>query len=102
MKLVSPISALSTNLMNPFKRILGGLGLRKSDPISHRKLVAGGPLKSFFSVTWLSVAIFSHGGALSPGADVIISEFLAFSISGIEDEDGENSDWIELMNISDL
>jgi|TARA_B110000881_G_scaffold185967_1_gene174472 hypothetical protein len=48
----------------------------------------------------LSVAIFSHGGALSPGADVIISEFLAFSISGIKDEDGENSDWIELTNIS--
>ena len=40
----SPISALSTNLMNSFKRILAGLDLRESAPISHRKQVAGGAL----------------------------------------------------------
>lgn len=32
------------------------------------------------------------------GQDVIISEFLASNISGITDEDGDDSDWIELTN----
>ena len=33
--------------------------------------------------------------------EVVISEFLASNISGLTDEDGENSDWIELLNLSD-
>jgi hypothetical protein len=32
--------------------------------------------------------------------EVVISEFLASNISGLTDEDGENSDWIELSNVS--
>lgn len=32
--------------------------------------------------------------------EVIISEFLASNISGLTDEDGDNSDWIELSNLS--
>ena len=44
--------------------------------------------------------ILSLSGVLAPGADVIISEFLASNVSGISDEDGENSDWIELTNLS--
>lgn len=32
--------------------------------------------------------------------DVVISEFLASNVSGLTDEDGENSDWIELSNLS--
>ncbi|MGC6564926.1 MAG: CotH kinase family protein [Akkermansiaceae bacterium] len=34
------------------------------------------------------------------GAEVVISEFMASNISGITDEDGDDSDWIELTNIS--
>lgn len=33
-------------------------------------------------------------------ADVIISEILASNTSGITDEDGDDSDWIELSNVS--
>jgi hypothetical protein len=36
--------------------------------------------------------------AASARADVIISEFLANNSSGLRDEDGETSDWIELFN----
>ncbi len=32
--------------------------------------------------------------------EVVISEFLASNISGLTDEDGDNSDWIELSNLS--
>ncbi|MDG2399257.1 MAG: CotH kinase family protein [Akkermansiaceae bacterium] len=32
--------------------------------------------------------------------EVVISEFLASNVSGLTDEDGENSDWIELWNLS--
>ena len=32
--------------------------------------------------------------------EVVISEFLASNVSGLTDEDGENSDWIELSNLS--
>lgn len=32
--------------------------------------------------------------------NVVISEFLASNVSGLTDEDGENSDWIELSNLS--
>ncbi|MBI3870414.1 MAG: lamin tail domain-containing protein [Verrucomicrobia bacterium] len=34
----------------------------------------------------------------SSGADVIISEFMASNLSGITDEDGATSDWIEILN----
>ena len=32
--------------------------------------------------------------------EVVISEFLASNVSGLTDENGENSDWIELSNLS--
>jgi len=37
---------------------------------------------------------------LAGGAEVIISEFLAVNTSGLADENGDDSDWIELSNIS--
>ena len=37
---------------------------------------------------------------LGAGPDVIISEFLAINTRGLTDEDGDDSDWIELSNIS--
>lgn len=37
---------------------------------------------------------------LSSSGEVVISEILASNVSGITDEDGENSDWIELTNTS--
>ncbi len=36
----------------------------------------------------------------APAAQVIISEFLAANDTGIRDEDGDRSDWIELLNLS--
>ena len=39
------------------------------------------------------------GGMSAHGADVMISEFLASNVSGITDEDGDHSDWIELKNV---
>lgn len=35
-------------------------------------------------------------------ANVIISEFLASNVSGLTDEDGDNSDWLELSNPSSV
>jgi hypothetical protein len=37
---------------------------------------------------------------LAGGTDIIISEFLATNTRGLTDEDGDDSDWIELSNIS--
>lgn len=55
-------------------------------------------MKSRFSTA--VVTIFINMAGLASAADVIISEFLASNISGIQDEDGGNSDWIELTNVS--
>ncbi len=38
---------------------------------------------------------------LGPGAPVIINEYLASNGSGLQDEDGKYSDWIELYNATD-
>ena len=35
-------------------------------------------------------------------ADVVISEFLASNQNGLRDEDGDDSDWIELLNMGDM
>ncbi len=53
-------------------------------------------MSRYFSIFPLLCAGIVQTGA----ADVVISEFLASNISGITDEDGQNSDWIELTNIS--
>jgi len=37
---------------------------------------------------------------LAGGGEVILSEFMAVNTSGLADEDGDDSDWIELSNIS--
>jgi len=37
---------------------------------------------------------------LADGGEVIISEFLAVNTSGLADENGDDSDWIELSSIS--
>jgi hypothetical protein len=47
----------------------------------------------------LSLATFVLSAPLL-SAQVAISEFLTSNVSGITDEDGENSDWIELTNLS--
>jgi len=49
---------------------------------------------------FLHLSICCLGAARLTAADVVISEFLASNISGITDEDGQNSDWIELTNVS--
>ncbi|MGC6426201.1 MAG: CotH kinase family protein [Akkermansiaceae bacterium] len=56
--------------------------------------------RAFWSIALVTSAFW---GSLLPavGADVIISEFLASNVSGITDEDGDDSDWIELSNISE-
>ena len=36
---------------------------------------------------------------LAGGGEVILSEFMAVNTSGLADEDGDDSDWIELSNI---
>lgn len=46
-----------------------------------------------FAVGWWSVLPVV-------AAEVIISEFLASNISGITDEDGDETDWIEISNLS--
>ncbi|MCC6794073.1 MAG: CotH kinase family protein [Candidatus Hydrogenedentes bacterium] len=38
---------------------------------------------------------------LGPGAPVILNEFLASNSTGLQDEDGDDSDWIELYNATD-
>ncbi|MGJ8695204.1 MAG: CotH kinase family protein [Verrucomicrobiaceae bacterium] len=51
----------------------------------------------------LKFAVAGGGLCLPMGAsagDVIISEFLASNTSGLRDEDGDDSDWIELTNVS--
>ena len=45
--------------------------------------------------------VLLSGWLLQPvTAQVVISEFLAVNDSGLKDEDGERSDWIELKNVS--
>lgn len=58
-------------------------------------------MKFFRPITSVFLAAIFMGGAPAFCADVIISEFLASNVSGIQDEDGENSDWIELTNTSE-
>ena len=45
-------------------------------------------------------SLFALGFVTANAQDVVISEFLASNVSGLTDEDGENSDWIELSNLS--
>ena len=47
----------------------------------------------FFSPGFL---VFSLCFNLLGAQEVVISEFLASNVSGLTDENGENSDWIEL------
>ena len=51
----------------------------------------------FFSPGFL---VFSLCFNLLGAQEVVISEFLASNVSGLTDENGENSDWIELSNLS--
>ena len=44
--------------------------------------------------------VFSLCFNLLGAQEVVISEFLASNVSGLTDENGENSDWIELSNLS--
>src|SRR6478609_11918306 len=57
--------------------------------------------KRFFSAflaTVIALVIFSPDRLRA--ATVIISEFVASNSSGLQDEDGDHSDWIELFNTS--
>src|SRR6187455_849207 len=58
---------------------------------------ASRPMKRRFLYFFLGlcVAILSSAGAWG---DVVISEFLANNNTGLVDEDGQRSDWIELYN----
>jgi hypothetical protein len=48
-------------------------------------------------ITLITVSAWAHADSA-----IRISEFLTINNSGIEDEDGDNSDWIEIHNISDF
>lgn len=48
----------------------------------------------------ITLFLFHLGLTIASAQDAVISEFLASNVSGITDEDGENSDWIELSNLS--
>ncbi len=53
-------------------------------------------LHDMYRVVWVLLAlVFSAQG------EIVISEFLADNSSGIKDEDGDRSDWIELYNNGD-
>ena len=49
-------------------------------------------------VLLVSLAIFCHYSVAC--ANVRINEFIAGNSKGLQDEDGENEDWIELYNTS--
>ena len=54
-------------------------------------------MKSLGKFTFLCVCLVV--GQLVPVCgQVMISEFLAINVGGLQDEDGESSDWIELYN----
>jgi hypothetical protein len=50
----------------------------------------------------LCIASFAVTAGAQPDSVIRISEFLTINNSGIADEDGDNSDWIEIHNISNL
>ncbi len=50
---------------------------------------------------YLTLLTFVAGCTLC-SAQVIISEFMAVNSNGIEDEDGDRSDWIELYNMGNV
>lgn len=49
---------------------------------------------------FLVVAIFSGVAGFAHSQDLVISEFLSANVSGLKDEDGDFSDWIEIHNKS--
>ena len=53
-------------------------------------------IKSVFVVLFLCFSIFQINSTVSK--KVLINEFLALNSEGLKDEDGDNSDWIELYN----
>ncbi|MEN8680951.1 MAG: CotH kinase family protein [Akkermansiaceae bacterium] len=58
------------------------------------------PLKKIFSgLASLLICLHAHGEDILLGGPVI-SEFIARNDSGLEDEDGDTSDWIEILNAS--
>ncbi|MGI9241034.1 MAG: lamin tail domain-containing protein [Verrucomicrobiales bacterium] len=58
------------------------------------------PTDRYRWITLVSAALVFHLPPSALAADVIISEILASNVSGITDEDGDDSDWIELANVS--
>jgi hypothetical protein len=64
------------------------------------------PEKKFFWIVLLAVFLLSGGyitasSANTTSSDLIINEFMAANGSGLTDEDGDYSDWIEIYNQSD-
>jgi hypothetical protein len=70
-------------------------------PFTHRPLSTRNAFMrhSVFGLLGSLLSIFSL--AIQSAQPLIISEFLASNQSGLQDEDGETSDWIELWNPSD-
>src|SRR6266446_5570928 len=57
------------------------------------------PLKKRLNVLWLcSVLAALPLHSMSAAETVTITEFLASNSSGLRDEDGDTSDWIEIFN----
>ena len=52
----------------------------------------------FFGGSALALLCLGGAGACRPRASVVISEFVASNTSGLRDEQGDTSDWIELYN----
>ena len=64
------------------------------------------PEKKFFWIVLMTVFLLSAGyitasSANTTSSDLIINEFMAANGSGLTDEDGDYSDWIEIYNQSD-
>jgi hypothetical protein len=51
-------------------------------------------MKAYLKMLTVSVLLLASGA----NAQIMISEFMAVNSNGIQDEDGDRSDWIELYN----
>ncbi len=57
-------------------------------------------LSRFAFLIWMLLCLVPAVPCSAQRVSVVISEFVAFNTSGLRDEDGEFSDWIELFNAS--
>jgi hypothetical protein len=96
-------STLSWTVINPAVLTLDGGAFSSADVTGQASAIASNLTESTIFTLTASNALGQASAQVSvgvgaPGAGVIINEFLAINNGGLQDEDGDDSDWIEIFN----